>query len=371
MSSLQRKIFNILLYEANQNIEFLKHHESMVIECRIPFSNLCKGLKFNSNNTQYLKESVDALASLKIEWNLLKDKIPTNISFLNLRVLHGSPTFFQDNTLNFSFHKVMLDLVRNPSIYGTIDVDLQSQFESKYSHSLYENSTRFINLHKDKIIQLHTFRKLLGVPEEKYQSMRELNRNVILPSIEEVNDRADFVVALDSIKIGRKVTGFKLSVTNKIISKEVNKLSDGIEKLCKEIGFVFGFIKEQILKNILKNYSEEYISEKIEYTKKYAKKELTGFYPIPYFISALKNDYKNTETKCPYSDKIPNQKNDWENGLYDLQSQLNHWKKMLDYAQAARNMAAVKTAKETIEQYEKKYTQHLLTRPCQDKVEMA
>ena len=83
------------------------------------------------------------LASLKIEWNLLKDKVPTEISFLNLRVFHGSPTFYQDNTLNFSFHKIMLDLVTNPSIYGPIDIDLQSEFESKYSHALYENSHSF------------------------------------------------------------------------------------------------------------------------------------------------------------------------------------------------------------------------------------
>src|ERR1700722_15863688 len=143
MSVLQRKIVNVLLYEAIKGDGCLHHKESISVECRIPFHNVCKAVKFNSNNTQYLKEAIDGLASLKIEWNLLKDKVPTDISFLNLRVLHGAPTFYQDNTLNFSFHKIMLDLVENPSIYGTLDIDLQSDFESKYSHALYENSTRF------------------------------------------------------------------------------------------------------------------------------------------------------------------------------------------------------------------------------------
>lgn len=32
--------------------------------------------------------------------------------------------------------------VEIPSIYGTVDIDIQYQFESKYRHSLYENSTR-------------------------------------------------------------------------------------------------------------------------------------------------------------------------------------------------------------------------------------
>jgi hypothetical protein len=160
---LQRKIVNVLLYEAIKGNNRVNHESSVAVECHIPFSSLCKAVKFNSNNTQYLKEAIDGLASLKIEWNLLKDKVPTDISFLNLRVLHGAPTFYQDNTLNFSFHKIMLDLVDNPSIYGTLDVDLQSDFESKYGHALYENSTRFINLQKNKIIPLDTFRKILGV----------------------------------------------------------------------------------------------------------------------------------------------------------------------------------------------------------------
>src|SRR3989338_1752495 len=140
MSVLQRKIVNVLLYEAIHGNNRVNHQHSVAVECNIPFSNLCKAVKFNSNNTQYLKESIDGLASLKIEWNLLKDRVPTDISFLNLRVLHGAPTFYQDNTLNFSFHKVMLDLIDNPLIYGTLDVDLQSEFESKYGHALYENS---------------------------------------------------------------------------------------------------------------------------------------------------------------------------------------------------------------------------------------
>ncbi|HAU0145196.1 TPA: replication initiation protein, partial [Legionella pneumophila] len=238
MSVLQRKIVNVLLYEAIKGDGRINNHQnSVAVECNMPFSKLLKAVKFNSNNTQYLKESIDGLASLKIEWNLLKDKVPTDISFLNLRVLHGAPTFYQDNTINFSFHKIMLDLLVNPSIYGTIDVDLQSEFESKYGHALYENSTRFINLQKNKIISLDTFRKILGVPEDKYPSMRELTRNVISPSLEEVNDRANFAVSLDPIRVGRKITGFEVLVKNKknTIISEVSCIDRENEQIHKEI----------------------------------------------------------------------------------------------------------------------------------------
>jgi len=52
-----------------------------------------------------LKEAVDGLASIKIEWNLLKDKVPADISFLNLRILHGAPTFIMMAHLTFRLIK--------------------------------------------------------------------------------------------------------------------------------------------------------------------------------------------------------------------------------------------------------------------------
>jgi plasmid replication initiation protein len=368
MSVLQRKIVNVLLYEATKVTNRVNnHHSSVAVECNIPFSNLSKAVKFNSNNTQYLKEAIDGLASLKIEWNLLKDKVPTDISFLNLRVLHGSPTFYQDNTINFSFHKIMLDLLVNPSIYGTIDIDLQSEFESKYGHSLYENSTRFVNLQKNKIIPLETFRKILGVPEDKYPSMRELTRNVITPSVEEVNDRASFIVGLETIRVGRKITGFEVSVQSKttsVITEGILNGSDS-ERIHKEIKATFGIINESVLENIINNYSEEYIEEKINYTKKCAKKERTGFYPIPYFISAIKYDYKFKEDQKPEEpqEKLSNEESEWEKKLYILQAELNHWEKLFGYTKSGDNEEHVKNMQNFVLNCQEKLKQHYLEKP--------
>jgi len=372
MSVLQRKIMNVLLYEASKSNNRLNTQNSVAVECQIPFSILCKTLKFKSNNTQYLKEAVDGLASLKIEWNLLKDKVPTDISFLNLRILHGAPTFYQDNTLNFSFHKVMLDLVENPSIYGTLDIDLQSEFESKYSHALYENSTRFMNLQKNKIVELAVFRKLLGVKENKYPSMRELTRNVVSPAIEEVNDRANFIVNLEAVKSGRKTIGFEVSVTNK---KKANTQENPLnnlenEKIDNEVKQTFGMITKSVLQNIINNYSEEYILEKINYTKKCAKKESTGFYPVPYFISAIKHDYKFKEEPAyqETKEKPLVAKDEWGIKLRSLVTDLNHWKKLFAYANETSNEVQIKYMTNLIVECEEKIRKHYLEQPPQKEI---
>jgi len=373
MSALQRKIFNVLLYEAYEAIKdkrILNHQNSVCVEQRISFNKLCNAVKFNSNNTQYLKEAIDSLASLKIEWNLLKDKVPTNISFLNLRVLHGSPTFYQDGTLNFSFHQVMLDLIENPSIYGLVNLDVQSEFESKYSHSLYENSTRFVNLHKNKIVQLETFKKLLGVNKNKYPSMREFKRNVLTPSVEEVNDRANFVVRLESIKIGRRIAGFEILVKSKKITASLENQIDFSkkEKILKEIKETFGTLSNHVLENILKNYSEEYLIEKITYTKKHAKKENSGLYPIPYFISAIRDNY--AEKKKAVQEHIFANENQWKNKLYALQADLNHWNKLLENADTGQNIIQKNSLQKIISQCEQKLQKHLLENPeeCKETV---
>lgn len=368
MSALQRKIINVLLHEAVNNRQTLIHQDSVATEYRTSYSVLCKKTNFNSNNTQYMKEAIDGLASLKIEWNLLKDRVPTNISFLNLRILHGSPTFYKDGTFSYSFHRLLLGMVNHPDIYGAIDLNVQCQFESKYGHSLYENCTRFVNLQKSKIIELETFRKLLGVNESVYPSMREFKRNVIKPAVEESNDRSDFVVNLGDIKLGRKVIAFELLTKSKkkpnpILLNEIRSHEHG--EILSEIQKTFGKISEHVLNNILNNYSKEYIFEKIVYTKQYAKKETSGDYPIPYFISALRDDYKSNRNLQLLTEKTkrePPALEEWAKMRQYLILEVNHWEKQATNNTNANNL---EINQQILSNCKKKLSEHLLKKPAE------
>lgn len=367
MSVLQRKIVNVLLYEALHATDKHSASDSVAVECRMPISALSKEIQFKSNNIQYLKESIDGLASLKIEWNLLKDRVPTNISFLNLRVLQGSPTFYNDGIFNFSFHKVMLELLKNPSIYGTIDLGVQSQFESKYGHALYENASRLVNLQKEKVIELDLFKKLFCVQENKYESMRELRRNVISPAIEEVNDLAGFTVEAENIKSNNKVIAFKLHVKDKkkITKFHLKKEYDNERgKVLEAINLAFGNINYQILDSILKNYTDDYILEKITYTKSHTKKEHTNLYPTAYFVSALKNDYRvNEKTIVDNENKKSERKlvSDWNYNLILLKSDLAHWQKQ--FIEELKDQKRQNDISQIISDIEKKLEEHLQNKP--------
>jgi len=196
--------------------------------------------------------------------------------------------------------------------------------------------------------------------------VRELMRNVIKPATEEVNDCAEFIVNVENIKIGRKIIGFELSVENKNKTFPLDKQQlFKKNKVGQSIKLVFGGISESVLNNILESYSEDYILEKIAYTKKHAKKELTGLYPIPYFISALRNDYKSIEQRENNIEQlpgIPNQDYSWQEKLCYLEDDLNLWKRHLEHAKAIKNSLLMENAEKIIFQCEEKLQEHFLKR---------
>jgi hypothetical protein len=235
---------------------------------------------------------------------------------------------------------------------------------------LYENSTRFVNLHKSKVIALDTFRKLLGVQEDKYTSMRELTRNVIAPAMEEVNERSDFVVSLAPQRMGRKTTGFELAVTakKKTAATPPPTCQQDKQHICEELQRTFGVINTSVLETILQHYSEAYILEKIAYTKQHVKKT-ASFYPIAYFISALKGDYKLPSSEQPSItvDMPLNEVQQWRGKLQNLQHDLQHWQAMLNYAQA-EDAVQIERLHDIIRACEEKLRHHYSQQPAEQEM---
>jgi len=76
--------------------------------------------------------------------------------------------------------------------------------QSSHSIRLYELLQRF-NDKNYRVILIDDFREALGLGD-KYPEFKILNRAVIKPSVEELNQRSDLVIEYDTIKKGRTVT---------------------------------------------------------------------------------------------------------------------------------------------------------------------
>lgn len=75
--------------------------------------------------------------------------------------------------------------------------------QSGHSIRLYELLMRF-NATNSRVISLDDFRSALGL-EDKYPLFKDLNKWVIKPSVEELNQRSDLVISFETIKKGRNV----------------------------------------------------------------------------------------------------------------------------------------------------------------------
>lgn len=78
-----------------------------------------------------------------------------------------------------------------------------AQLQSSHSIRLYELLMKF-NATGERVIYLDDFKSSLGI-SDKYPEFKDLNKWVIKPAIEELNQRSDLIIKFDTIKKGRTV----------------------------------------------------------------------------------------------------------------------------------------------------------------------
>src|SRR5580658_1483281 len=195
LSLLQRKISNALLYHAYKELMLKNEHE-------ITVKQLCRLIGYQGNNHAAIKEALKVLISTVIEWNLIDDKTGaenwTASSILASVSLEGPICYY-------AYSPRMKQLLHSPSMFGKIDLVIQSKFRSSYGLALYENCIRYQGLPKTKWFDIDLFKKLMGVPLGKYDVFRDFKRRVLDKAIEEVNTYSDLIIESEFVREGRKV----------------------------------------------------------------------------------------------------------------------------------------------------------------------
>ena len=94
----------------------------------------------------------------------------------------------------YAYSPRMKQLLHSPSMFGKIDLVIQSRFRSSYGLALYENCIRYRGLPHTKWFDMELFKKLMGVPAGKYDIFRDFKRRVLDKAIEEVNTYSDWLL---------------------------------------------------------------------------------------------------------------------------------------------------------------------------------
>jgi len=132
-------------------------------------------------------------------------------------------------TLTYSLGRRLVELLKNSTVFGKLEIAVMMAFSTKYALALYEAIARRVRLsHRfSEEFTLEEFRELLGVPEGKLATYGNLNQFAIRPAVREINAMASFGVVVHPIKSGRKVARVKVGWWR----KEVEELKTAFSEL--------------------------------------------------------------------------------------------------------------------------------------------
>lgn len=290
---VERKISNALLYYAFPTLRESLTHE-------ITISELKSLLAANTRNHRIIKNALTKLMGTVIEWNLCNDDLPNDLEGWNASTILASVSV-KNGVITYQYSEVIKSLLANPTMYGKINLAIQSRFKSSYALALYENCSRYRGLPSTKNFQMDVFRKIMGVEDGTYLRFTELRKRVLTPAVDEINAISDIRITPHLIMRGRKTIAIKFSLQEKKIMKRFNiekidePRSDNMDKLNIEKESVIGLSPTEI--NKLKNrYGETKVAAAIKYVKSTSKYKSGDIQNIgAYLRTAINHDYKIQE----------------------------------------------------------------------------
>ena len=205
ITHLQRRAWNVLLANAYNELPNTDIHHVSV-------SELARKLGYASNDSEHLKETLEALGACQVKWNLLNKDKKEKWGFANLL----ASAEIENGICTYAFAPHLRHQLYNPRIYTKLNLRLQNRFTSRYALILWEVCFDYFDADRDQgetpFIPLETFKSLMGLEETDYPVFKVLNQSVIKPAIKEINDLTDYLVEVESKRLGRKISELKFRI---------------------------------------------------------------------------------------------------------------------------------------------------------------
>jgi hypothetical protein len=276
LTASQKKVFNAFLYIGKNFIN--SNSQGIEDGISVPVSMLKSIISDKTNNYTFLKKTVESLQDFTVETNVLgKDKQVWD----RFSLVAGAT--INDGILTFSFPHQIIEALKNPKMYVTLDLDEVNRIERKHAISLYEIIEDYKKLPDLPKWSVDEFRRALDIPDNMYKTFRDLHRRVIAPAVREINEK--FGMGLEYMLYSNLIA---------IHSRELDSENNNIQVTAKRkrlpriTHIQFKLKKENIEKRI--NY-KSFIQETRE---KFMPKPEENFFPIIDIIDGKELRLDNT-----------------------------------------------------------------------------
>lgn len=222
LSLLSRKIFNVMMYHAQQMREpgINAPIDTPVAKKYfwIPLSALARDAAYDSRDVEYLKRQIEDMQNIKLlienERQWTSERLVSSVTLVNPQGFnkHSGQTWF-----GFAFPPEVHEQVMAPSTYTRLSIVYQSSLRSGSALALYEICRRYAT-NPSKLTHIQTYEHWHGVitgnpiDPERLPAYKYFKRDTLKPAIAEINALTDISVELIEHKSGRKVERLQFRV---------------------------------------------------------------------------------------------------------------------------------------------------------------
>jgi hypothetical protein len=259
ISLQQRKMFNSLIKNAIRQDSVERGRPTF----EITIGNLSRDIGLNSNNTQYVKLTINSLISTVVNWDYLT---PDRRSIWKASGLLAGAELEQA-VLRYTFSDQIRHALLNPDIYASIDMRITRRFRKAHSLALWENTVRYEGIGTTAKIPLTTFRELIlgqDTSAQAYKPYKLFKSKVLLPCIREVNQISDHLVDMVEHKAGRSVVALQFRVTRKPEADRTDSAEGRDHTLPAEMGKLGVPLSEG--RKLMAQYGDERVRNALAYT---------------------------------------------------------------------------------------------------------
>ena len=215
LTLLSRKLFNILLAKAQGGQGLSESVHTM------PLSELCSIAQFDSGDTELIKEHLRKMVSTTVEWSSgVKGSRRWGITTLigGVELIENG----QRCTIQWSYSEQIKDKLLAPNVYTKLSLQFQNSFRSAAALALYEICVRYVDSPGQLTMRMPWVEwrpTLTGTPDHDkdqiYSEYKYFKRDVLKPSVLEVNALTQIEVELIEHKKGRSVSDIQFTVKPK------------------------------------------------------------------------------------------------------------------------------------------------------------
>lgn len=167
-------------------------------------------LRGSHNSNDRVGASIERLMASIVKINVMRDGEP---AIERVQLLGGNvETARRDGLLEYEIPHRLRRIIKDSTVFARLQREVMFALSSKYALTLYEMVQKRGNLRwkSSEKFTLEEMRGVLGVPKGKLTSWSNLKLRAIDPAVEEVSALSDYIVEVEPVKTGRRVTHVEL-----------------------------------------------------------------------------------------------------------------------------------------------------------------